>query len=432
MFSGVVSWSKPNWIGRHNYNEKSSSSGGKIGTAGIGLQGNASKGKIDSNYESVTTQAEIHAGQGGFNIEVGKNTDLKGAVISSDATPDKNKISTDTLTYSDIENKANYSASSTGGTFGIKQVKKPEQDSKGELTFKDQTIVTKSIDQGIPVKGSASTTTSSAIANGTIEVRSNPGQNLAGLNRETEKSLNALGKIFDKKKVQEKQELVNLFSQEANQLIGDLSLKKYQDALKKAEAEKGTPAYAGLLEEANKWKDGGINKILLHTAVGGITSGLSGDGFKIGAVSAGLNETLQKELSKINDPVLHQLASSIIGFVAAKAVSGDTQTAGAINASATKNNFLNHYQQERFAQLLAGAKNMEEKAHIVAYYTALSLYNVQNKLLGGDHDDEVVEPDLLDQLHHLDANIPGLNYALNDLTINMLTEHACWLTNNIH
>jgi filamentous hemagglutinin len=93
-----------------NYKETSSSYGGTITVgAGAGITGSASKGKINSNYQSVTQQTEIHAGQGGFNIEVGKNTDLKGAVISSDATPDKNKLSTDTLSYSDIKNKADYS-----------------------------------------------------------------------------------------------------------------------------------------------------------------------------------------------------------------------------------------------------------------------------------------------------------------------------------
>lgn len=39
-------------------------------------------------------------------------------------------------------------------------------------------------------------------------------------------------------------------------------------------------------------------KIILHQVVGGIMSQMSGNGFKAGAVSAGLNEALQKELGK--------------------------------------------------------------------------------------------------------------------------------------
>ena len=58
------------------------------------LGSKASNGKIGSNYESLTTQAEIHTGKGGFNIEAEQNTDLKGAAISSDAMSDKDKITT--------------------------------------------------------------------------------------------------------------------------------------------------------------------------------------------------------------------------------------------------------------------------------------------------------------------------------------------------
>ncbi|WP_110953608.1 hypothetical protein [Anaerosinus massiliensis] len=44
-------------------------------------------------------------------------------------------------------------------------------------------------------------------------------------------TINALGKIFDKKKVQEQQELTKVFGQEAYKAIGDLSLKQYKKAL---------------------------------------------------------------------------------------------------------------------------------------------------------------------------------------------------------
>lgn len=48
-----------------------------------GISGNFSKDNIDSNYESVTDQSSIYAGKDGFDIGVGKNTDLKGEIISS-------------------------------------------------------------------------------------------------------------------------------------------------------------------------------------------------------------------------------------------------------------------------------------------------------------------------------------------------------------
>ena len=77
-----------------------------------GIFGSATKSNVDSNYESVTDQSGIYAGKEGFDINVGENTDLKGGIISSEAEKDKNKISTGTLTYEDIQNKADYKAGS--------------------------------------------------------------------------------------------------------------------------------------------------------------------------------------------------------------------------------------------------------------------------------------------------------------------------------
>ena len=78
------------------------------------VSGSASVGKIDSKYESVTDQSGIYAGEDGFDICVEDNTDLKGGIISSTADADKNKLSTGTLTFEDIQNKADYKAGSTG------------------------------------------------------------------------------------------------------------------------------------------------------------------------------------------------------------------------------------------------------------------------------------------------------------------------------
>lgn len=49
----------------------------------VGISGNVSKDNVDRNYESVTDQSGIYAGKDGFDIGVGKNTDLKGEIISS-------------------------------------------------------------------------------------------------------------------------------------------------------------------------------------------------------------------------------------------------------------------------------------------------------------------------------------------------------------
>ena len=68
------------------------------------IGGSFSKGNISSHYKSARDQAGIFAGKGGFDLLVGKNTDLKGALIASKAPADKNKLSTGTLSFSDLEN----------------------------------------------------------------------------------------------------------------------------------------------------------------------------------------------------------------------------------------------------------------------------------------------------------------------------------------
>ena len=75
-----------------------------------------SKQNSNSNYASVYEQAGIKAGDQGFDIKVNNNTNLKGAVIESTAPADKNQLTTDTLTTSNIQNHMDAEASSSGTT----------------------------------------------------------------------------------------------------------------------------------------------------------------------------------------------------------------------------------------------------------------------------------------------------------------------------
>ena len=77
---------------------------GKFSKPTIGLS--ASRGTIDSHYRSARDQSGIFAGKGGFDIYVEKNTDLKGAVIASEADAGKNRLSTRKFSFSDLKNEA--------------------------------------------------------------------------------------------------------------------------------------------------------------------------------------------------------------------------------------------------------------------------------------------------------------------------------------
>ena len=297
-----------------------------------GIFGSAGKSDVDSKYESVTDQSGIYAGKEGFDINVGENTDLKGGIISSEAEKDKNKISTGTLTYEDIKNKAEYEAGSIG--VNVDTSKDAEKKDAG---------VTPNI--GVGAKDDAESTTKATVSEGEIEIRDkeNQKQDLKNLNRDTKNSLNKLGEIFDKTKVEERQELAGLFGEIAYKAVGDLAIK-------------------------NGWKEGSAEKNALHALVGGIMSELTDSGFLAGASGAMINEMIQDKLSDMfkDDPAMHQWASALIGGVVSQVVADNAQAGAGTASSGTKNNYLTHKQWNDYQRDLAacnGDKEKEQEVH---------------------------------------------------------------------
>lgn len=299
----------------NNYKESNKSVGVSIGLgSNKAVSGSASIGKIDSNYKSVTNQSGIYAGKDGFDIRVEDNTDLKGGIIFSEAEKDKNKISTGTLTYEDIKNKAEYEAGSTGINV----------DTSAGAEKKDAGV-TPNI--GVGAKDDAESVTKATVSEGEIEIRDkkNQKQDLKDLNRDTQNSINKLGEIFDKTKVEERQELAGLFGEIAYKAVGDLAIK-------------------------NGWQEGSAEKNALHALVGGVMSELTNSGFLAGASGAMINEMIQDKLSDMfkDNPAMHQWASALIGGVVAQVVADNAQMGAATASSGTKNNYLTHEQQKNY------------------------------------------------------------------------------------
>ena len=304
----------------NSYKEKNKSVGASVGLgSNKAVSGSASVGKIDSNYNSVTDQSGIYAGKEGFDIRVEANTDLKGGIISSTADADKNKLSTGTLTFEDIENTADYKADNNG-------ISASEVDG----TYKY------SPSKGMTASGKAESTTKATVSEGTIEIRDkeNQKQDINKLNRDTANSLNKLGEIFDKTKVEERQELANLF--------GELA---YNEIHK--------------LAERNNWQEGSAEKNALHALVGGIMSELTGNGFLAGASASAINEMVQQKLAEQfkDEPDKHQWASAIIGGVASQLVAGNAQAGASTAASGTKNNFLSLNDYQKYLDELDAIEN---------------------------------------------------------------------------
>ena len=277
------------------------------------FSGSWNKGNIDSHYRSARDQAGFFAGSKGFDIYVEKNTDLKGGVIASEASADKNRLSTGTLSFSDLHNEAEYSAKDTGGSAQIKptlvQIKK--EDPEGNKIESLKVVQALHSTPSIPtvVQGSADSTTKTAVAPGIIDIRENKAQDISALSRDTANSLNELGKIFDKAKIEEQQELAAVFGEEAFRLAHNLK------------------------------DDGSGRKIAIHIAIGGIMSQITGAGFASGAIGAGLNEALINNLKGL-DPGTAQIVSNIIGAAAAKVAGGNALVGASAAASGTKWNHL--------------------------------------------------------------------------------------------
>ena len=342
------------------YTQNGKSIGLGIGTnltkAGTVVQAGKGKENTDSTYRSVTEQAGIYAGSKGYDITVKGNTHLTGAVIDSKAEKEKNKLTTGTLTWEDIENKASYE--SHGKTQTVSSDKVSSSNPLGA-----------SVAMAVPVQGSHSSITRVAIADGIIQTTE--GKTEKEISRDTKNTLNKLAEIFDKKSVQEKQELIGLIAKEGFTLVGDIATRK-QESLRTKAAEARTHNNEAKAEsyekEAAKWAENGINRIALHGIVGALVSKEAGTGVEKGLTGAGLNAALQGALKNISDPEVRKAASLAIG----QAVAGETGSA--IAEYATVFNWLSHQQQEMRDKLISEAEaegDMDKAERIRAYYQEL-------------------------------------------------------------
>ena len=184
------------------------------------------------------------------------------------------------------------------------------------------------------IKDSVANTTKSAIAPGTIDIREKPSQDISALSRDTENALNELGRIFDKKKIEEQQELAAVFGEEAFRLAHNMK------------------------------DDGSGRKIAVHAIIGGIMSQITGVGFASGAVGAGLNEALINAV-KGKDPGTAQIVSAILGAAAAKVAGGSAAAGASAAAAGTKWNYLLEWQYRRMWEELSKAATEEEEKAIL-------------------------------------------------------------------
>ncbi len=326
----------------------------KKGLSDVGAYGTT--GKTKSKYVSVTDQAGIYAGTEGFQVTVGDTTHLTGAVISSPADKEKNSLTTGTLVMENVYNEADFSDKTVGLNYTwsrrYDELKGKSKEESG-LSPAEQTVLNNQYNKMglLPElspgsKGEASSVTTSAISDGKI-VATKGAVDVSQINRNTAHSLNSLDKIFDKKKVEEKQELAKLFAKNVNEAIHIISKNK-------------------------GWDDGSPEKIALHTFFAGIEGQLSGNGFSSGALAGGVNELVAHQLLETlgtNHPDLAQMASAALGYATNKLAGKEGLAGAAIAQYGTKWNLelddhAKKVRQKLYKDLIQDFRK-QYKAHLI-------------------------------------------------------------------
>jgi len=264
-----------------NYASKDQNIGGSV-TVGYGFSGSVNVGqtKVKGDYQSVGEQTGIAAGDGGFQLNVKGNTDLKGAVIAStqDAIDqNRNSFTTGTLTQSELQNHSNYEASSisigmSGGQSDSNKDRPAQTGPVQVATFNDGNS---GVAAGFSSKdGNSQSTTKSGISGNTngggiiitddLKQQSLTGktaaETVASINKDitTGTDTTSLAKDWDAQKLKDQvnagAKITAAFSQQAGQAVSDYAKKQrgtLQEQLKNASTPEEQQALQKQINEVN-------------------------------------------------------------------------------------------------------------------------------------------------------------------------------------
>ncbi|MGR9201683.1 hemagglutinin repeat-containing protein [Rhizobium leguminosarum] len=300
------------------YDEKAAGGGLNLSPSGK-FSGGYQKSTVEGDYANVSEQSGIVAGSGGYHITAGGNVDLVGGIIGSTADPANNALSASSLTWSDIGNRSEASASSLG------------------ISLTPSGLP-------VPVVGQPAKEEDHGVARATLTpgqlTLTNQAQDLASLNTDLSKANTAVDP-FDIERLKAKQESAAALSALANIAVGDLSAK------------------LGFAE-------GSLEKIALHAAVGALVAQLAGGNAGTGALAGGLSEVANgvlQQVLKANPDLTDEQKSVITQWVAAIVGVAVGGTAGAATALDNVNhNFLTHKQRDDLAKELKDCASATDPA----------------------------------------------------------------------
>ncbi|MCA8115949.1 contact-dependent inhibition toxin BcpA [Burkholderia cepacia] len=300
---------------------QSSSGGGfSISQGGASASFSQSKGNASGSYAGVNEQAGIHAGDGGFNINVTGNTDLKGGLIASGADASKNSLTTGSLSFSDVQNQSHYDASSSGFSAGATT-------GDGGMNYSTHGSTSgKNTGGAAPMlgqndSGSDSATTKSGVSAGTVTITdsANQKQDVASLNRDTTNTNGTVAKLPDMQNLLANQSdmmaAASAAGEAVSRRIGD-----YADEMKRQAEKNGDQA------GVDAWKEGGANRALMQGAGAALVTGLAGGNAVGGAAGAAIASIASGKLNELSsaiagsDPTGNANMNQALGNIVANAL----------------------------------------------------------------------------------------------------------------
>ncbi|MDH0864651.1 hemagglutinin repeat-containing protein [Mitsuaria sp. GD03876] len=328
------------------------------------VNASVSNAKAKGDFTSVTEQSGIAAGDGGFQLTVKGNTDLKGGSITStqQAVDDKkNSLVTGSLTQSELQNSDSYKASgysvgvSLSSKVGDQPSTKTEEEKKGD--GKSSTKPGFSPGMG-SVNGSQGSTTVSGISGAEITITDEAKQKeltgkdaattVAELNRDVTTGKDAsvsLKKSWDGQALMNEVQTQMQITQQALPRIANEIGTEMGNMATRLRAE-------GKDEEAAKYDEGGAYRVAAHAALGALGGGLAG------GVGAGTSAYVTADIAKALKG-LPEAVSDLVTAAAATAVGA--ATGGAAGAATAGNQVVNNYLNHREAAQLEAAREKLQK-----------------------------------------------------------------------
>ena len=319
-------------------------------------------------------------------IDVAQNTHLKGSQI--DSATGNLELVTETLSYENLKNhdtasqgSVSYSGSSDGDTWGNGG---KAQEGTGYSA-------------GVPIAQLEGGDTRAAIGEGTIrnhageELDTGISRDVAGAHEETDSA--AISEYSAKS------ELLGIVAQEGFEAVGDYANKQVLEAeykAKQAEASGNASEAAYWRKQAEGWKEGSVNKVLLHAVVGALLGEASGFGAAVGGASAAANQALNgyiydalKEQGLVNgessgeeDKVRELIALAIGGLVGSS--NGAALAGAGVTLNADKYNRQLHPDERMLAKKLAEQSDGQYTAEQIEEQLRLSYVNGTNVTPGSD------------------------------------------------